>query len=269
MNIDKYQKSPAARALSREDIESLLREMGSPDKLDLSGQNLSEIDLTDFDLAGANLLRANLIGANLLRANLGRVILYEAILREANLSDAILNEADLRGIDLSEATLNGARLDGADLDGAILSGAKLIDAKLREANLSEANLYKADLQAANLSEANLHEAYLSEYEKEQLFDMGVIGLDQTKSLDRGIDSSLTLHIRIIEEPLTTQNFMSIISALSELYTKCWLIQQSRLSDLIDYIQTHNSRFSEESPLIISKLTYNSPADLQLKPNVRI
>ena len=54
--------------LTRADVERLLREAGSPDKLDLSGRNLNGIDLSEFNLVGANLSGANLGGANLREA---------------------------------------------------------------------------------------------------------------------------------------------------------------------------------------------------------
>jgi hypothetical protein len=82
------------------------------------------------------------------------------------------------------------------------------------------------------------------------------------------DSEPILHIRIMEEPLTILNFRTIISSLTELHTKCWLIQQGRLSDLVDYAQTHDTRFIGEANLIITKLTLNSPADIKLAQSSR-
>ncbi len=75
-----------------------------------------------------------------------------------------------------------------------------------------------------------------------------------------------LHIRILEEPLTAQNFATIISALTELHTKCWLIAKGRFADLIEYTQTRNFHFAEEAHLVITKMTHNSPADIKLNIN---
>jgi len=72
-----------------------------------------------------------------------------------------------------------------------------------------------------------------------------------------------LRVRIVEEPLTAQNFSLIISTLTELHTKCWLIAERRLADLIEFTQTRNLRFVEEAGLIITKLSHNSPADIGL------
>src|SRR6266487_317695 len=79
-------------------------------------------------------------------------------------------------------------------------------------------------------------------------------------------NSSTLHIRILEEPLTAQNFTTIISTLTELHTKSWLIRNGRFADLVDYTQTHNVRFPKEANLIIDKLTHNSPADIKFSVN---
>src|SRR5881275_2888524 len=100
---------------------------------------------------------------------------------------------------------------------------------------------------------------MPESEKEQLRGRGAIGLDEinvtveesksdetkekpeekTSRLQANkklkvAESTSTLHIRIIEEPLTAQNLTTIISTLTELYTKCWLIAQGRFPDLINY-----------------------------------
>ncbi|HEU5378997.1 MAG TPA: hypothetical protein VFV38_26540, partial [Ktedonobacteraceae bacterium] len=77
-----------------------------------------------------------------------------------------------------------------------------------------------------------------------------------------INRASTLRIRIVEEPLTALNLMVIISAFTELHAKCWLIQQGRFSDLIDYAQTHSTRFIKEAGLVVTKLTLNSPADIE-------
>jgi hypothetical protein len=78
-----------------------------------------------------------------------------------------------------------------------------------------------------------------------------------------LNRASTLRIRIMEDPLTALNFNMIISALTELHTKCWLIQQGRFSDLIDYAQTRSTHLAREAGLVITKLTLNSPADIEL------
>ena len=82
------------------------------------------------------------------------------------------------------------------------------------------------------------------------------------AISRYIDNSSTISIRIVEEPLTARNFSSIIAAFSELYTKCWLIANDQFAELIEYTQTRNSRLDERANLIITQLTYNSPAEIK-------
>src|SRR5581483_288378 len=73
-----------------------------------------------------------------------------------------------------------------------------------------------------------------------------------------------LRIRITEMPLTPQNLSTIVTSLTELYTKCWLIVRGRFADLIEYTQSHDRRFVEEANMVISKMTQNSPLNIDLK-----
>jgi transcriptional regulator with XRE-family HTH domain len=75
----------------------------------------------------------------------------------------------------------------------------------------------------------------------------------------------TLQIRITQEQLTAQNFTTVISALTELHTKCWLIQQGRFVHTIEYAQTRNVKFAEEANLVITKMAYNSPLAITFAP----
>ncbi len=158
------------RPLTREDVEQLLQQAGSPDELNLTGMNLQEIDLRGFNLAGAILYNADLRGVNLIKtnlsdANLSDANLSDAILAKANLSGAILTKANLSGAILTNTNLSGAILAKATLYGAVLSGADLSEANLSGANLSGANLSEAilgfaDLRGTNLFGANLNRAFL-------------------------------------------------------------------------------------------------------------
>jgi hypothetical protein len=89
---------------------------------------------------------------------------------------------------------------------------------------------------------------------------GAIGVSEAAQIAEYVP---TIRIRIIEEPLTVQNFTTIMSALTELHTKCWLISQDRLAELIEYTQTHNVRFAEEAGLVITKMRHHSPAEVTL------
>ncbi len=55
--------------------------------------------------------------------------------------------------------------------------------------------------------------------------------------------------------------------MTELATKCWLIAHGRFADLIQYAQTHDVRFVEESQLHFTRITYNSPFDASFKIDV--
>jgi uncharacterized protein YjbI with pentapeptide repeats len=90
-------------AVTRTDLVRLLLEVGRPEQLDVSGQ----------DVRGINLMNCNLKGANLSQARV-----CEANLCGANLSMADLHGADLHGTYLSWADLQGADLCGADLSWA-------------------------------------------------------------------------------------------------------------------------------------------------------
>jgi hypothetical protein len=213
----------------------------TPDKLNLSGRNLEGVILAGLDLRGAILFRANLR-----KANLRGAILFGADLREANLCEANLSYANLSRAFLQEAILRGADLSKAFLFRTSLHGANLFGADLRGADLSEANLRGAILFRADLREANLSRAF------------GVVM--ESKNAE---DTASALHIRITEAPLIAHNFTTIISALTELHTKAWLIQQRRFPDLLNYAHTHDIRFTKEANLTIGKLTHNSPTQVEL------
>ena len=166
----------------------------------------------------------------------------------------------MKGVDLTGLVLVGTYLFSADLSEADLSEADLSEANLSRADLSRANLSKANLAIASLYNANLSEADLSEADLSEANLIGVIGLDEKN--EEAEDTAFALRIYVIEEPLTAQNFTTIISAITELHTKCWLIVKDRFADLIEYTQTHNIRFVEEAGLVIAKLTHNSPAEIK-------
>ena len=65
------------KPLTRSDVEKLLAEVGSSDKLDLTNKDLSHIDLSNLSLEKANLYGTNLSEANLYRANLSGASLVQ------------------------------------------------------------------------------------------------------------------------------------------------------------------------------------------------
>jgi hypothetical protein len=164
----------ADTAVTRTDIVRLLQEVGSPEQLDVSGQDLRGIDLLNFNLKGANLSRAriceaNLCGANLSKADLSGTYLCWADLRGANLSEADLREANLIWADLREADLRGVKLDMATLYGASMS----------RVDLRGAFLDRTDLRGADLSWASLGGASTCELTRSQLRRSGAIFREPT------------------------------------------------------------------------------------------
>ncbi len=164
----------ADTVVTRTDIVRLLQEVGSPEQLDVSGQNLRGIDLLNFNLKGANIshariCEANLCGANLSKADLHGADLCWADLRGANLSEADLREANLIWADLSEADLRGVKLDMATMYGACLS----------KVDLRGAFLDRTDLRGADLSWASLGGASTCELTRSQLRRRGAIFREPT------------------------------------------------------------------------------------------
>jgi uncharacterized protein YjbI with pentapeptide repeats len=149
-------------AVTRTDLVRLLLEVGRPEQLDVSGQDLRGINLMNCNLKGANLSQArvceaNLCGANLSMADLHGADLHGTYLSWADLCGANLSEADLREADLSWADLQGADLRGVKLDRATLYGAFLGRADLRGAFLDKTDLCGADLSWASHGKANSFE----------------------------------------------------------------------------------------------------------------
>ncbi len=154
------QATTADTAVTRTDLVRLLEEVGSPEQLDVSGQNLQGITLMNFNLRGSNLSQARICEANLCGAN--------------------LSKADLHGADLRGAYLCWADLRGANLSEADLCEAQLIWADLRTADLRGACLDKTDLRGADLSWASLGGASAFELTRGQLRRSGAIFREKTK-----------------------------------------------------------------------------------------
>jgi uncharacterized protein YjbI with pentapeptide repeats len=236
MDIDVQSKvDQEDRPLTRADIEQLLHEAGSPNKLNLSGRNLARVNLVGLNLGGADL-------------------------REAQLEGADLRQAHLRGAELEGADLRQAQLERADLRGAHLRGADLREAQLEEAYLLGADLRGADLRDAQLEGAQLEGAHLDETYYRNYFARAK--RVHVKKEETEEDAS-TLRIRIVEEPLILQNLTTAFSALTELSTKCWLIATGRFAELVEYMQTRLLRSPKEAQFIVTRVRYNSPFDLSV------
>jgi uncharacterized protein YjbI with pentapeptide repeats len=148
---------PPAPALSRDEVEALVRSGGS-----LAEQDLSRCDLRDLDLSGRDLSAAILVGANLGNANFAGANLEGAILAEVRAPAVNFSNAKLDGADLSQAELTGADFSGACLDGATLEQAQASHASFERAVLRGAAAMGADFTRARFDGADLSDADLSD-----------------------------------------------------------------------------------------------------------
>lgn len=88
------------------------------------------------------------------------------------------------------------------------------------------------------------------------------------SLDVSSQASSVVQLSVIQETLQSLTVGMLISTLTELHTKCWLIFHKRFADLIEYLQTRDIRFASEANLIISEITYSSPFQIKLDTGVK-
>jgi hypothetical protein len=75
---------------------------------------------------------------------------------------------------------------------------------------------------------------------------------------------VTLHIEVDENPLTIEQLGTLFTTLTRLVTKYWLISQGRFDDLIAFSRTHDPRFIREAQAEITRLSYNSPFNFDIK-----
>lgn len=102
--------------LTRSDVQARIREARDNNRhIDLSGQDLCDLDLSHLDLRGADLRCANLRVTDLQGADLRSADLRSADLWGARLWDVDLQDANLRGADLQNAGLQDANLRGVNL----------------------------------------------------------------------------------------------------------------------------------------------------------
>lgn len=159
--------------------------------------------------------------------------------------------------------LRGAHLSGADLSGADLMGANLTGANLSGADLCDADLSGADLTGAHFRYASLPQGYkhLAPTEPEFIAMPSMPG-------PSGGTGSVTLGIRITQQPLTAENLANTISSLSELDRKCWFIHEGQFANLIGYTQSRVVPIAPEATLVIAHMTHNSPADIKLSLGIK-
>lgn len=184
----------AAATLKLRDIVVALTKASEQQPIDLSGQDLSDLDLSNLNFKAARLDDANLFGSNLSSSDLRNVHLKGVTLDRARLTKTNFTRANLRGSrilipaihvaleswiwdaptfrqsDLSGAQLSG-NFDGTDFGAANMrgvrfgirsslercefSGSNLIDASFKRARLRYARFVRADLRGADFHDAKL------------------------------------------------------------------------------------------------------------------
>jgi Pentapeptide repeats (8 copies) len=246
--------------LTRTDVERLLREVGSSNRLDLSGRNLKGIDLAYLNLKGANLSGANLDDANLSGANLD----------DANLSGASWNEGTVFPGSMLLARM-GVLLSGDEVpQDESFSTKDLIDEAslpswMRAITTDEvlASRNPVPASASDVIDMDAPPSWIEKLAGKYRNLSGDTSETDLATVQKN-SREATFTLRILEEPLSAQNLTAILTALTELSTKYWLIAKSRFADLIEYTQTHNGRFAEEAHAVITRVSYNSPFNMDWK-----
>ena len=272
--------NPAKRPLAREDVEHLIAQAeGDPGSVDLSfqdlaGANLSELDLRNINLIGANLSRANLAGANLSGTGLLGANLSRANLSRANLAGtALLRENRAPGANLPGTNLLGVNLSGANLLGAAFftdpSTPPPIAASIKTlSNLPSqvwvqkkltnlAKTYGDDYACEVIQQWRAQQSVGSEVSAKFPPEIEVnptdaeIPQESNKELSRDsmpAPAQKMLRFRIEQEPLRGFSLMRILTGLTQIHTRAFLISQSRYEDLITCMQTLHHKFTEEAYL---------------------
>ena len=172
--------------------------------VDLSHDNLDQIDLTSADLrrgvfTGARMRQAYLTRCNLNRASFEDSQASGAVFTRSDLSGSNLNNADLRGADLSNCDIGFSTLVGANLSGADLTEADLTMSDLTDANLSGARLNAACLDVANLTRCDLRGASLVRTRLDRTILLGGL-VDMTLFADCDLSATLGLETLRHEGP---------------------------------------------------------------------
>ena len=172
--------------------------------VDLSFDDLTQIDFTSADLRhgrfnGARMREAHLTRCNLNRASFEDSLASGAVFTRSDLRGSNLNNADLRGANLTNCDIAFSTLVGANLSGADLSEADLTMSDLTDANLSGARLNAACLDVANLTRCDLRQTALVRTRLDgTLLEDCVV--DMTLFADCDLSAVLSLHTLRHEGP---------------------------------------------------------------------
>jgi len=156
----------------------------NPDVIpNLSGVDLTKQDLRNINLSSTILLRANLTCVNLSNANCRNANFEGANLTEAIVDDSNFSKANMAGINLAKSHINNTDFSGVDLSHSNLTKAELIECYLIKANLKLAILQETNLNNSYLTQANLMDAKLvqSNLTNVDLSNANVVGANFAKA----------------------------------------------------------------------------------------
>ena len=121
------------------------------------GADFSNVDLTRENLSDLDLTGANFSGATFFRAFLTRSILTGANLSGADISTSNVYRTNFTDADLTNASLNNVNAEEAIFTGARLSGAKFLFAYMFNAKFDAGALDASDTNGATMPDGTISE----------------------------------------------------------------------------------------------------------------
>ena len=125
--------------------------------VNLSKENLSNLDLQEIDLTGSRLVRTKLFNTNLEGATLSECDFSSTYLVQTHLSGATARRAKF-----VEARMDGVKWEHVDFEGSRFDNVRLEKADLQHCRMKKVGLARADLTEANLQDIQLYGAYLED-----------------------------------------------------------------------------------------------------------
>ena len=121
------------------------------------GADFSNVDLSLENLSNLDLTGANFSGAKFFRAFLSRSILTGANFAGADISTSNVYRANFTDADLTNANLSNANAEEAIFTGAKLSGAKFLFSYLFQAKFDEGALSDSEVNGATMPDGTISE----------------------------------------------------------------------------------------------------------------
>jgi class 3 adenylate cyclase len=70
-------------------------------------------------------------------------------------------------------------------------------------------------------------------------------------------------LRLAEDPLTARSMSLLVTALTDLHTRCWLIQAGRFEELARYGITRDPELVREANLLVTSISHHSPLEVKV------